>query len=242
MYFFPFYKLCYYPCRACISLQGIDRKSYNPSVFPACLYQAFWLEWNFISFHWIELGHLASPWNLSFFSHSLMIPLTLSNNFPTSLSTLPSHEPHLTQQPPLPVQIKTLYSQSPQSFFSPLYLQDQGVPQDTRGYYNSLCLCSLIILTLSLKKKKSKLFRHIKYSFVSSVSLLYLPMMWIHQTSASIINLSYWITILVIRISHHLIKQWAACNFLWRFPLCCSMSKIKRHFCFLCPRSCLPIH
>lgn len=51
-----------------------------------------------------------------------------------------------------------------------------------------------------------------------------------------------WITKHVSSITCHLIKQKPASNFLWRFALCCSVSKISPHLCFLCPRSCLSIY
>lgn len=98
---------CYYPCRVVCCCRAQTEK-----VLPQCLPCMFiwklqtWLEFHF--FYLKLIGHLTSPWKLFSFLTGLWSQPTLFHIFPTSLSTAPSLETHLTQQPPVPVQIKTL--------------------------------------------------------------------------------------------------------------------------------------
>lgn len=110
MCFCLFLKLCYYPCRVASCCRAQTEKVITP-VSSLHVYMKV-ADLNGISFHFFKkwTGTPSFSLKLALCSHSLP---TLSHNFPTqtSLSTPPRHETPLTQKPPVPVQIKTLYLQ-----------------------------------------------------------------------------------------------------------------------------------
>lgn len=188
------FTLCHYPCRL-TSCCGAQTEKLITGVFPACLYEGCWLEQNSIWFSWNDLNWTGTPsfsLKLVLFSHSPVILPTLYHNFPTPLSTLHSHEPLSTQQPPVPVQIKTLYPLPLKASFlfcifrTTVFLWTAVLITLPAPVHSSQAVSSLYwpsFCNVHLRKSMETALKS-KLSSVFLVSSLHQPEMWLIETSA----------------------------------------------------------